>query len=97
MKPVAKMTLPELAEIIAKKHRLSDGEAKAILQSTFGVIVRNVKRGRRVQVPKVGLFYLHHHRRSVRTGNLPGHAGKSFVVPGHPHIKFRMSDWLRGK
>jgi nucleoid DNA-binding protein len=91
-----KMNLPELAQIVAKKNGIKNYEAQAILRSAFREIVRTVKQGKTVQLNKVGVFYMRVHRRHVAK-NLPVHKGRSFIVPAHKHIRFRMSDTLRVK
>lgn len=81
----AKITLPQLAKIVAQKKNMTQKDAEAFLRTFFDVIIQNVTTEKQVKIKGLGTFKLIEvlDRESVNVST-----GERIVIPGHSKLSF---------
>ena len=87
-----KITLSQLAKLLAQKKNISQRKAEAFLRDFFEAIIRNVSSGQSVKITGLGSFRLIEvqERESVNVST-----GERIVIPGHTKLSFSPDGSLR--
>ncbi len=88
----SKITLSQLAKLLAQKKNISQRKAEAFLRDFFEAIIRNVSSGQSVKITGLGSFRLIEvqERESVNVST-----GERIVIPGHTKLSFSPDGSLR--
>lgn len=82
------MTFHQLVKRVAERLRVTQVDARAVLEAGFGLIANEVKAERRFAVPRFGVFY-----QATRKSRfvLNPQTGERMRIPGDSRLGFRSS------
>ncbi len=88
------VTLKHLAANVAQRHRLSKGQAEAILGGMVDLVVSHLKKGDRIRIGGLGILQVR--KRAARMGRNPA-TGERVKIKASKKVAFRAAKELRNK
>lgn len=91
-KSQAKVTLKQLAAVLAEEHELTKKQGEAVLNDLVALITKHLKKGERVRLTGLGILQVR--KRAARMGRNPA-TGEAIKIKASKKVAFRASKELK--